>query len=296
VKSRRAGMGNPGENNIYRKERIMKKRMLWLGVVVMAVGLCSSGALATTLGPPAAGLDAEQFSIGLDYSVRDLTLSLDGKREARVRLDGVEQDNPDESFSEDHDFDSDMIFTNFGYGVSENLEIFARFGLADISDRNSEFVSGKEFAWGFGTKVTFYDEDALKLGVLCQMVMTSGENTLINDDFGVEVEMPTEMDWYEIKIAAGPSYELNENVLIYGGPFYQVINGDIDADGFVREVETDEGIVHIDLSMSTEVEATTNFGGYIGTQLDIGDNFFFAVEYQFTGDNNAFGAGFVYKF
>jgi len=289
-------MGNPGEYNIYRKERIMEKRMLWLSVVVMVVGLCSSGALATTLGPPLAGLDAEQFSIGLDYSVRDLTLSLDGKTEVRVRLDGVEQDDPDQSLSEDHDFDSDMIFTNFGYGVSENLEVFARLGLADLSDRDGDFTSGKEFAWGFGVKATFYEEAALKLGVLCQMTMASGENTIINDDFGVDVEMPTEIDWYEIKIAAGPSYELKESVLIYGGPFYQVINGDIDADGFAREVETDEGIVHIDLSMSADVEATTNFGGYIGTQIDLGENLFFAVEYQYIGDDNSFGAGFVYKF
>jgi len=296
VQSRRAGMGNPGENNIYRKERIMEKRMLWLGVVVMVVGLCSSGAPATTLGPPVAGLDADQFSIGLEYSTRDLTLSLDDKIEARVKLDGVEQDDPNQSFSGDHDFDSDMIFTNFGYGVSENLEVFVRLGLADLSDRNSEFISGKEFAWGFGAKATFYEEAALKLGVLCQMTMASCENTIINDDYGTDVEMPTVVDWYEIKIVVGPSYELKESVSIYGGPFYHVISGDIEAEGFVREVETDKGIVDIDLSRSADVEAVSNYGGYIGAQIDLGENYFFAVEYQFNGDDNAFGAGLVYKF
>ncbi|MGB2866614.1 MAG: hypothetical protein WBC05_25005, partial [Sedimentisphaerales bacterium] len=46
----------------------MEKKMLWLGLMLMVVGLCSSGALASTLGPPAAGLDAGQFSIGLEAS------------------------------------------------------------------------------------------------------------------------------------------------------------------------------------------------------------------------------------
>ena len=52
----------------------MEKKMLWLGLMLMVVGLCSSGALATTMGPPAAGLDAGQFGVGLGYSTSDIDI------------------------------------------------------------------------------------------------------------------------------------------------------------------------------------------------------------------------------
>ena len=38
------------------------------------------------------------------------------------------------------------------------------------------------------------------------------------------------------------------------------------------------------------------YGGYLGTQMEIGKNCYFNIEYQFTGGANAFGAGILLGF
>ena len=297
------------KNNIYRKERIMEKKIVWLGIVVMVVGLCSSGALATTLGPPVAGLNAGQFSVGVEYSNSDVTLDLDGEMGVAGELvvDDVVVDSGDESesFKSDEDFESDMIFAKLGYGVSDKLEVFARLGMADLEAGG--FSSSQEFAWGIGAKATFYEEAALKLGALIQMTWGSAEDDFTEDNFDdgdfpepyrdlIEFEMPMEVDWYEIKVAVGPSYEFAEGVSVYGGPFYHMFRGDFDGDAS-QEIDLGEGgIANLDFSMSADIEEASQFGGYIGAQVDLAENLPVCVEYQFTSDANIFGAGLVYRF
>jgi hypothetical protein len=287
------------DNNIYRKERIMEKRMLWLGIVVVVVGLFSSGALATTMGPPVAGLEAGKFGVGIDYSNNDWTLDMDGDLTAsgELVLGGVVVDSGEESESikDSVDFDSDMFFANLGYGVTDKVEVFARLGMADLGAEG--FDSSQKFAWGLGAKATFYEEAELKLGALVQMTWGTADDDITESLFDeFDVVMPTDIDWYELKLAVGPSYKLAEGVSIYGGPFYHMISGDIDADASGEKDLGAVGIVNYTASMSADLEEASNFGGYIGAQADLAENLPLYVEYQFTGDANVFGAGLVYKF
>ena len=277
----------------------MEKRMLWFAVVVVVVSLCSSNALATTMGPPVAGLEAGKYSIGFDYSYNDWTLDMDGKESVILEIDGDGSLEASGSFKDDLDLDSSMFFANLGYGVTDKLEVFARLGMADLSD--SGFSSSQKFAWGLGTKGTFYEQDALKWGALFQITWgTADDDTtvyvtdpLTGDD--VDVDMSMDIDWYEIKVAVGPSYELAEGVSIYGGPFYHMISGDLDADASGRG---QEGGVSFDwsASMSADLDEGSSFGGYVGAQAELAENLPCYVEYQFTGDANVFGAGLLYKF
>ena len=56
----------------------MEKRMLWLGLILMVFGLCSSGAFAASMGPPVAGLEGGKWSIGIDYANTDMTVASKG--------------------------------------------------------------------------------------------------------------------------------------------------------------------------------------------------------------------------
>ena len=280
----------------------MEKRMLWLGIVVMVVGLCSSGAFATTMGPPVAGLDAGQFSVGIDYSNSDVGVDADGKMKLHAEstlLPVPVSQSGDVKFEED--FESDMIFANIGYGASDNLEVFARLGMADLGADG--YSSSQEFAWGLGAKATFYEDAALKLGALLQITLGSASDdaTIIVDDpldpdEEVDVDMPMDIDWYEIKIAVGPTYELTEGVSVYGGPFYHMYRGDLEAKDSGEEDLGGGDTLNWSVKMTADLEEQSAFGGYVGAQIDLAENIPLCVEYQFTGDSNVFGAGLVYRF
>ena len=163
----------------------MEKRMLWLVLVLMAIGLCGSGAFATTMGPPVAGLETGQFSIGLDYSNNDIGVDLDGKGTSLFRtkrylngdkFDDVKVSDGPEKFKFSNGIDSDMVFANLGYGVSDKLEVFLRLGVADFDMIDMD--SGDEFAYGFGAKATFYEEGNLKIGALFQMTWAEADGGL----------------------------------------------------------------------------------------------------------------------
>jgi hypothetical protein len=281
----------------------MEKRMVWLGIVVMVVGLCSSGALATTIGTPVATLKAQQISVGPVYSISDMGLDGDGKtkKTASTVVQGT-LDTPTEDFKFDEDFDSDMIFAYIGYGASDNLEVFARLGMADLG--SGEFSSSQEFAWGLGAKATFYEEAALKLGALLQITFGSAsDDTTVTIDDPLDpgerrniTDVPTDVDWYEIKIAVGPSYQLMEGVSVYGGPFYHMFRGDLEA----KDSGTDDigggDTITWSVKRTADIEEQSQFGGYIGAQVDLAENIPLCLEYQFTGDANIFGAGLVYMF
>jgi len=124
----------------------MEKRMLLLGLVFIVVGLCSSGALASPMGPPVAGLEVGQFSVGVEYSSTDMDVSIDGTLTASATgLGEVSED-----YSDTTNVESNMIFGNIGYGIYDYLEVFVRLGMADASFENVD--SNYKFAYGFGTK------------------------------------------------------------------------------------------------------------------------------------------------
>jgi len=242
----------------------MKKKMLLLAAGLIVVGLCSSAALALgPMGPPMAGLTQGQFSAGVEYgySETDVELSESGMSET---LEGVK---------------TNIFVANLGYGFTDKIEGFIRLGgaQADVkdSDFDIDFNGDMQFAFGLGAKATLAQDGDLTWGTLFQIGWIQTE-----DEF--EPDVTGEIDTYEILIAAGPTYKM-EGWSLYGGPFLQYINGDFD-------VKYPGGKDSID------VEEESEFGGYIGAQVDIAENTLLNVEYQITGDAWAIGTGIVWKF
>lgn len=305
------------------------KRTLWLGIMIVFVGLCSSGALATTMGPPVAGLDAGQFSVGFDYSMSDIgvegswkgketwsgeqTLVDDATGDVIASDEGVIREGTAKGkFKEDVEID--MYLANLSYGVSDNLEVALLLGMADFSiGDDGGFDGSSEFAYGFGVKATFYEEANLKLGALLQMTFSSADDSaddeeVFEPDDDDPVVVPTketfDIDYYQLKIAVGPSYELTEGISVYGGPFYHMVSGDYDLketgdvsrDTVPAPGETLTETLYYSSKESGDIEEESSFGGYIGAQIDITENLPIVVEYQFTGDADIFGLNLLYRF
>jgi len=244
----------------------MEKRMILLVVVLMVLSVYTSAALALPpMGPPKAGLKQGQFSVGFDFSYSETDAKVSG-------LGISETLNDVESFT---------YLANLGYGVADNWESFILLGLTNVEFE--DFKGSSEFAYGFGTKVTFKQGDPLTWGGLVQMNWAKSDDSITGDvpGYGI-VTADLEIDFYEIQIAVGPTYEI-EGMRLYGGPFLHFIDGDLDVNV-------------LGVTGTLDVEQESEFGGYIGAQFDINENTSCNIEYQLTGDASAIGAGIVWRF
>ena len=303
----------------------MEKRMLWLGLMLMVIGLCSSGALAQTMGPPAAGLDAGQFRVGVDISSSSTGIDLDGESTAQATWQEFTGPDLTESevvigdlnkFESREEIQSDMIFANLGYGILDKLEVFLLLGMSDLRfDDEDSTASSEELAYGFGVKGTIYEEGDVKFGALFQMTWASFEGDLHEDDVEVyreetaalpefyewfdDVPGDWELDYYQIKLAVGPTYKLTENISIYGGPFYQLMDGNLDTERSREYIEisgpfTDIYNVHEETSI--DISARSKYGIYFGAQINCGENLPIRIECQTSNDTYVVGANLAYSF
>jgi len=228
-----------------------RKRMLLLVVALMVAGLWSSAAWALRpMGPPMAGLEQGQYSVGFDFSYSKMDLDIDGGTVG--------------------DIESSAYLANLGYGIADNWDAFIRLGLAgitDIGESGVDFEGDNQFAYGFGIKGTFAENDALTWGGLFQMDWTKSEDGIV------------EIDSYEIQIAAGPTYQM-EGMSLFCGPFLHFVGGDVS--------NTPDGTL--------DIEQESIFGGYVGAQFDIAENASWNIEYQLTGDAYAICTGIEWRF
>jgi hypothetical protein len=307
----------------------MEKRMLWLGLMLMVVGLCSSGALAATLGPPAAGLDAGQFRVGLDISSSQTGIDLDGESTAKFtavldKHSETEIGDLDE-FQDNDAIQSETMFANLGYGIVDKLEVYLLLGVSDLGfgdetdfhDLDRDFGNSDDLAYGFGVKGTIFEEENLKFGALFQMTWASFDGDLGLDNVRVENEdvgygdgapnfddVPGtyEIDYYQMKIAVGPTYKLTETISIYGGPFYQLMNGTLDEERsrVFKDVGPEEGPVYDKVTVyedaSVDITERSRYGVYFGAQINCRENLPLCVECQTSNETYVVGASLAYKF
>jgi len=247
----------------------MEKKLL---VVLVVVGLCSTVALAfDPMGPPAAGLGKGKTSLGIEYIWNKMefernTLS-DSTAEKTPKLDPLHK-----------------VYGVFGYGVADNVDVFARAGAAcadwDLPAAYDWEMGGSwSFVYGCGVRMTLAENPGVKWGVLAQYSWNQlrGEG----DEPGGE-KTNWDMTLDEMTIAFGPTWAPSQGLSIYGGPFLHFIRGYEELDMW--------GDIHRH-PMSDE----NWFGGYIGAQLEVCQNCALNVEWIQTADDMAGAVGLVWK-
>lgn len=244
-------------------------------VFVVVAFLVSPVSALTYMGSPTSNVKQGELLLGFDYSDSELDVEWRG-----YGLKGTIKN-----------VESDLYLGKVGLGLSDGFELFGRFGLnrmdytlsqmeytEDIQD-GFRFSSGNEFTWGVGTKATFGRKDNLSWGALFQLMDFTGHDKTYFDGYLVD----TEIDAYEIQLAIGPSYEI-DNLCLYGGPFLHVIGGDVDMKSGSTTLS------------SFDIEQGSEVGGYVGLGWQFAENSSLNVEYQLTGDAQVIGISLLNRF
>lgn len=287
----------------------MSRRTLLLAVLPAVVGICSTGVLAgSPLGPPRAIAGHHRWIVDFEYAHQRIDLTTCGKcSEAYDPL----WDSPITSWRrfKVKDLKSDMFFGSLGYGIHENLDVFVRFGAADAEDEISpvEFTTCPDcahdfafdgsygFAWGVGTRATFCQSGNLAWGGLLQVTWVDPDESELSwqnpDDPGERLSGEMDLDWREIQIATGPTWQVTDGLCVYGGPFWQFVRGDLDVTSSWILDEAEAGR----LVCSHDVKEESEFGGYVGALWDLLENASLYAEYKFSDDFWGIGVGWVWK-
>lgn len=254
----------------------MYKMAMLMGLLVAIMGVSAFG--VGILGTPTAELDQGQWNIGVNYAYLSTDL-------AKTTMKGG-----GESYKlEVNDNNVHRYYGTFGYGLTSTWEAYVQLGWADVKANLREpgepedgFNFDNDFAWGWGTRYTFYKQDNVRWGATMQMnwIDTSW------DDKGADWKETIDYSNYDLLIGVGPTVDMG-GWKLYGGPFYYMLNGDVDAKGI------DEGEAWKD---SGDLEEDSNIGGFIGAQCTVMEKYDVTAEFSFTGDGWAIGAGVCYAF
>ena len=282
----------------------MEKRIALLVVGLIVISSFSSIALALSpMGPPKASIGQNKWAIGVDYGYQSMDL------EASSRIVATQMDDPpfDQSFKVKHeieDLKSSIILARVDYGVSENWDAFIRLGMADGEDEIEQIYSNGDtekfkgydgnfgFAWGFGTRATFWQDNKVTWGGLFQMTWVAPDSSDISLSGDPDFSGDAEMEMWEVQISIGPTWEAADNFSVYGGPFMHFIDGDLDISGSkVPEDDLEERV-----KGSGDIEEASQFGGYVGASWDVREDTACYLEGQFTGDAWGIGVGAVRRF
>jgi hypothetical protein len=165
-----------------------------LALIVMLVSV-SPVAIAGTVGNPTATVAKGSFLVGveIDFWERDM------ENGGTFEVDGTK------------------ILVKGTGGVSDNIDVFGKIGIAEVED------SDMGLAIGVGGKVNVYERGKVKAGVVAQILYWSGE------DSGVDVDI-TEFD-----LAFGVSYDVTKEFDCYGGLMLAIAEGDADGNDFDQD-------------------------------------------------------------
>jgi len=255
------------------------KRMNLTAIVMLAVFGANAFAVGF-LGTPTAEIGAQKWTIGYDYSYSSQDTD---KVTAKSTLGPFELKL--------RDFNLQRHYATLGYGISEDLDIYVKLGLADLKAKAKDYDTpdawsmnfDTDFAWGWGMRYTFARQDNVSWGAAAQMNWLDSEfSKSIGADKGCY-----SFDSYDILLSAGPSVDMG-GWKVYGGPFYYYLNGD-----YSYKYKSGGAVLY---SENADIRADRNFGAFIGSVISLGQNCNWTVEYATTGDGWGVGTGIAWSF
>lgn len=247
------------------------------------------------MGPPTAQHNQGQWSVGYNYSysVQDLDKS---------RIDWfMISDDATTSIGEGHlefeDLTVQRHYVGINCGFTDWWELYARVGLSDVKsdihwiedERNAGYNFDTDYAWGWGTKLTFKESDTAAWGAALHLnwLDTSTAKTVNIPGSGPRRDTVT-IDTYEVIFAVGPTVDMG-GWKLYGGPFYYALDGDYDWERNFFKLDYIE-------REDAHIEEDGSFGALIGAVVDLADDSDLTTEVFFTSDGWGLGAGIAQKF
>ena len=288
------------------------------GAILLIVSTCVSVASGgAPMGLPMGTVDEGQWTIGGQFGRETADLEGSDTFDATYVGDGgtVTELQFDEQL-EIQDLASNMLFVSFAYGVLDGWDVFGRLGVADAQDdlqatyfEDGEFYAGPHssgaldgsfgFAWGAGTRATFWQQGPWSLGGLGQFTwFNPGDSDLsytdpILEPLGGTYVGEASLDYWQAQVSLALIYQADA-WSFWGGPFVQFLEGEIERSGDI--LYDDLGVLDDggDFSGTTDVEQDSQFGGHLGVGVDVAEQWNVWLEGQFTGDSWLIGIGAVF--
>jgi hypothetical protein len=258
-------------------------------VVAVTIGIMLMGSQVLAfdfMGPTTSRLkDSGKFSVAGEYFWSEMEIDADGLVELDLTSDTIT------------DYEIEKITGNMALGMGRGSEIFFRFGVAEVDpDNNNDWggipsntgCSDEVFVLGGGAKWTLYDNAGFGWGILAQMSWAEydfdGRSYSVS---GHAVTLSSEFEIVEVQIATGPTLDLTEDIMFFGGPFLYFLNGDADFEGTIDGSPS---------TITADLDQESLLGGYIGAELEVGQNVVVSFEVQTTSGSYGMGGQLVWKF
>jgi len=259
-----------------------------LALVLFIAALANPNAFALDpMGPSTTEMREGEFEIGIDYSKSTMEIELNNG-DWTEWLDNVFTGAGEAQTFKIDDFEMSKIYANIGFGIWDNCELFLRLGTVKTEFGDSIWEAGENFdsdtniSFCIGSRATFYEDGDFKMGRLIQVSWANMDGDLKAPQWA-DAD-PIDLDLMEILITVGPTYKFSDRASIYGGPFLHFIDGDI-TDHFSET--TEDG--NLASEYSWDIDESSNFGGYIGINVEIALNTFVNAEYIYSSGADAVG-------
>ena len=255
------------------------------------------------IGPPRSTMQEGQSAFSIEYFNSEMDLQADGSVTETTLVPLWSQYSSNEYKIEN--LQTDMFMARFDSGIWDNWDVFLRLGVSgtegDITEDTASGAGGDKyngfdgsgFAWGFGSRVTFYEEDDVTWGGLFQVTWANPDAGSIIDENDNNFSGNAEIKYWEVQLAVGPTWEL-DNIRLYGGPFLHFVNGDLDINGS-SEITIPPTLETV-IEAKHDIEEESQLGGFAGAQWYLGNNTSMYTELQFTSDAWGIGLGTTWKF
>ena len=258
-----------------------------LVIVTIGVMLLSTQVMAFDLmGPTTSRLkNSGDASVGAEYFFSSMEIDADGIPALDLTSDTID------------DFEIEKITGNLALGMGRGSEIFFRFGVANVDpDSNNDWgsipdnmgSSDEVLVLGGGAKWTLYDNAGFGWGLLTQVSWAEYDFDGRSYSVGAHsVTLSPEFEIVEVQIATGPTLELNDAITFFGGPFLYFLNGDAEFEGTVDGSQS---------TITADIDEESLLGGYVGAELEVGQNLVVSFEVQATSGSSGMGGQLVWKF
>ena len=264
-------------------------------VVGLMCFLCTQAFALNFMGPPTAELNQGQYSVGYNYSysVQDLDKT---EQDWFLENDGVITSRGQGELRIE-DFSVQRHYVGVSTGFTDWWELYARIGLSDTKadihwlgvDSKAGYNFDNDFAWGWGTKITFRKSDKIAWGASLHMNWLDTSTSKTGNISGTGYWKDTvSIDTYDTLLAVGPTVDMG-GWKLYGGLFYYSLDGDYEYERDFYELKLiDREEAHI--------QSDSDGGVFVGAVMDIVENSDLTAELSFTSDGWALGAGIAKKF
>jgi len=272
-------------------------------IISIVLSLMTTNAFALDpLGPPVATSKRVNIIAGFEYLYSEMDLHADSLT-VETPLGNLQFPS-----AEIENIKMNKLYVNLiSTFLSDNYDIFLRLGITDASPdkgKNQDNFAGHigdsdyNLILGGGFRNTFYQsrDGKIKCGLLAQLSSASVDFDYKNYQVsGSDISLSATMKMLEIQLAVGPTYQVTDELFIYGGPFIHFIKGDVELRGNV-DYTVDGSLRSINVDGSSDLEQKSEFGGFIGLSTDLTKNTKFNTEIQFTNDDQAVGFHFIHRF